>query len=578
MLDGGLRGLSLNEAAADKFDTLVSDQRNPASFCPFGVRLSLLETLIEDWGGRSMLESLTTQYVCTQFIAPTTAKSKLPFIAKLLQSTDPIKQGSVYDAAWFISHSTSSLFLNTVDALYAFFDGKGLDRESVVVWMNIFSSSLHMEEGERDFEGYSKNCIAAIKRMENVVLVMPEWEELRILQRAWVVYELFIVTETNSSFHIAMTPETSLALSELVQTSPTSIYNTLSGLATESSSCLLPKDLAAIITQIELTSGFPELNRRLCVLISHWLLAHLNNLLKSAETPIDRALLQFALGTLHDQMGNMQLALPFLLDSYETYLSTKIHKTDPRVSQIIEIVDPTSSLEDCFALAAAALQSGDTTTAESLFLKTIQFGDKVGYEPSPDSPDCLLESAQYLKDLYKSQNRTDLSKQFDNRLHLAALYKRHGLVRGSEDYELQRAELAAKHYVKTGELSDAIANYLILLRVQKEQLGEYDSAVITTLSQIADLHTKVGQPNTAVKYKVEFYYRTGVAHLEQNEMDKAERMFLRAFDFDATCEIEPGEVDYVIESVKRLVTLYQEQGRERMVKKYEALLQAALGN
>ncbi|KAI9331741.1 hypothetical protein BDR26DRAFT_922011 [Obelidium mucronatum] len=574
-----LEGVSRNDQSSIKLVNLLDSAKDPLSLPTLGIRLSILETLIEDWGGRGMLDELSTHSLVRQFIKPLTERSQLPFTAKLLQSHDALKIDSVHESNWFISHSHASRFLDTVDALYSFFDGRGLlDRHSIVIWMDVFSISQHVNSSTRPSDWWASVFMKSVKQIENVVLVVSDWEDELELKRSWCLFELYCCIQTGSSFYIAMGPEATDTFHNIVKSSPSDFHDLLSSLSIESSSALLESDKAVILQTIQTNITLREMDRQILVLVSHWILAHIEYYLKHEQDSLRRATYQLALGTLHHQMGTMELSIPYLLECHEAFKSSGIAETDNRVVAVCQLLDPKKAVESSFQLAVKAFQDRNYTIAETLFLKTIQFGEGgVESETGESEPiDFVVESAKYLKDIYKSQGNATLSKKYENKLHLLALYKRQ-LVVGSPDYALQKAEIAAKHHTKVSEWDDAIKSYLGLLDAQKKALGQFDPVVVDTLKSIAEILTKMGTPNVAVKFTVEMYFRLGMGHQEANEMDKAERMYLRAFDFDATVEFGPDDTDYVIESVKCLVALYKAQDRPRMVKKYEDLLKSALG-
>ncbi|KAJ3070530.1 Kinesin light chain 3 [Podochytrium sp. JEL0797] len=568
------------KTAAEKLDMCTTAIKDPLAMPTFGIRLSMIEKLIEDWGGRGMLEGLKTSYVVNQFIKPYTQKSGLSFCGKLLQSHDVTKQDAIHEANWFISHMWSNKFLETVDAIYAFFDSRQMtDRDSIVVWMDVFSHSQHDAVGSKPEEWWTNVFLSALKNCENVVFVMTDWDELAPLKRSWCIYEVYACVQTGSSFHVAMTQEASESFSEMMQTNPSRLHETLSGIQTERSLTHLDSDQSHIFHTLQTSLGsLQEMDRTLIVLFSHWAIAFLQRCVNLAEDPIDKATWLLSLGTLYQQIGCQDLAFPVLLESFDTFKSTSLPPSDPRLAQLNQLVDPTKAVETSFLLAVQANESHDYIESEKLFLQTLRFADKFpDVQGGGGDVDCVVESQKYLKELYKLQGRADLARQYDNKLRLLALYKRHGLVKGvTEDYEIQRAQLAATHHVNVGELDEAVTSYLELLEAQKHALGEFDESVVKSLKEVAELQAKTRRPLAAVKYTVEMYYRKGKGLMEVGEVDQAERMFLRAFDFDSSVEFGEGDVDYVIESVKGLVGLYKLQERPKMVKKYEDLLASAL--
>ncbi len=107
----------------------------------FGVRLSYLQEFIKSYGGRPLLENMTTSEVTERFV---TEKSKLSLCEQLI--SDGNGDTFVATAKVFLSHAWKYPFLDVVDAIERHFLGS-MDADPVV-WFDVFSVSQH-KSGER---------------------------------------------------------------------------------------------------------------------------------------------------------------------------------------------------------------------------------------------------------------------------------------------------------------------------------------------------------------------------------------------------------------------------------------------
>ncbi|KAJ3031082.1 hypothetical protein HDV00_008517 [Rhizophlyctis rosea] len=110
-----------------------------------GIRLSYLQTLIQQWGGPRNLYKRTTADVCKHFLIPhirsgrfsppSTNVHKDPtlLVCDLLALQTPDVVGR---AKWFISHSWQHMFLYMVDTLVAHFTPAETD---IIIWIDLFS-------------------------------------------------------------------------------------------------------------------------------------------------------------------------------------------------------------------------------------------------------------------------------------------------------------------------------------------------------------------------------------------------------------------------------------------------------
>ncbi|CAK4856117.1 unnamed protein product, partial [Aphanomyces euteiches] len=86
---------------------------------PTGLTLSFFKRFVDLHGGRDAFQGLTTGDVCSKYLLPYTASTKLSLVEHLRQQPDGHLH--VKPATWFVSHAWSYRYLDVVDALDDFF-------------------------------------------------------------------------------------------------------------------------------------------------------------------------------------------------------------------------------------------------------------------------------------------------------------------------------------------------------------------------------------------------------------------------------------------------------------------------
>ncbi len=91
----------------------------------------------------------------------------------------------VGEATWFISHTWSNVFTDTLDAVLLFFEGRE-DASNAHVWWDVIMTSQHENTGPRKpsswWMGTFKESIA---RIGGLLLVVDVWDNPSALKRAW---------------------------------------------------------------------------------------------------------------------------------------------------------------------------------------------------------------------------------------------------------------------------------------------------------------------------------------------------------------------------------------------------------
>jgi hypothetical protein len=105
-----------------------------------GIPLTMFEQFIDDCGGRSQLEGLTTTDVCNKFVKEMTGLSQCSY-CKFLTLNGSSK---VTHAQVFVSHAWSYKFLEVYEALRFHL----ISQPDTVVWFDLFSNNQHKASSE----------------------------------------------------------------------------------------------------------------------------------------------------------------------------------------------------------------------------------------------------------------------------------------------------------------------------------------------------------------------------------------------------------------------------------------------
>ena len=93
----------------------------------------------------------------------------------------------VGEATWFISHTWSNAFADTLDAILHFFEGRA-DADTAVLWMDVFVDSQHADTASsKSPQWYMTTFINSIARIGRLLLVADKWNDPTALRRAWLV-------------------------------------------------------------------------------------------------------------------------------------------------------------------------------------------------------------------------------------------------------------------------------------------------------------------------------------------------------------------------------------------------------
>ncbi|KAI8832214.1 hypothetical protein BJ741DRAFT_289633 [Chytriomyces cf. hyalinus JEL632] len=306
-----IQGVSSDEADTAEKDA-EGDMSDPRTFSIKGLPLAHIHSLIETWGGPSLLEGLTTTDVCVRFLKPLTVESGLSLCAQYYTSKNTAMASLIQNATWFISHAWQYRFLDVIGAIDNFAAQEGLDPATTVIWFDLFSNSQH-DTASKPFTWWETTFMNAVKKIGNVVMVIQPWSNPIPLTRVWCIFELYASTATSSSFHVAMTPtETKAFMAQLLDNTE-SYYKVLSSLRSQNAKSFLETDRLAIFALVRETVGFIALDRLVLDTLLKWTFSQLKQFSEKAETREESLSWKVVLGTFYYLMGKNSEAEQLLL-------------------------------------------------------------------------------------------------------------------------------------------------------------------------------------------------------------------------------------------------------------------------
>ena len=88
-------------------------------------------------------------------------------------------------ATWFISHTWSNPFANTLQAILQFFESRA-DAANAMLWFDMFVDSQHADAGpSKSTQWYTTTFKNSIARIGRLLLVVDVWNNPTALKRAW---------------------------------------------------------------------------------------------------------------------------------------------------------------------------------------------------------------------------------------------------------------------------------------------------------------------------------------------------------------------------------------------------------
>ena len=146
-----------------------------------GVGLPYLSWLRSTLG--ASLGRMTTSQFCQMYVRPFTSHNRCSVAEQLMAKGETARH--VGDATWFISHTWSNAFADTLDAVLLFFEGRA-DAASAKVWFDVMVTSQHGSTGpSKPSSWWMSTFKDSIARIGGLLLVVDAWDNPTALRRAW---------------------------------------------------------------------------------------------------------------------------------------------------------------------------------------------------------------------------------------------------------------------------------------------------------------------------------------------------------------------------------------------------------
>ncbi len=144
--------------------------------------MQYLQSMQTKFGG-TWPSHLTTSQFEKMYLRPRTSRLRCSVVDAL--AADAETSHLVGLANWFISHTWSNVFADTMDAIFQFFLGRA-DAADAVLWLDVFVESQHVAEGpSKTPQWYMTTFKSSIARIGRLLLVVDAWNNPTPLKRAW---------------------------------------------------------------------------------------------------------------------------------------------------------------------------------------------------------------------------------------------------------------------------------------------------------------------------------------------------------------------------------------------------------
>ena len=127
----------------------------------------------------------TVEQVCQMYMRPRTSRSRGSVAQELAGSARTRRH--VAPASWFISHTWSTAFADTLAAVLLFFEGRE-GAASAFLWLDFLVTPQHASAGpSKPSSWWMGTFKSSIARIGSLLLVVDAWDNPAPLKRAWYV-------------------------------------------------------------------------------------------------------------------------------------------------------------------------------------------------------------------------------------------------------------------------------------------------------------------------------------------------------------------------------------------------------
>jgi hypothetical protein len=126
---------------------------------------------------------MTTSQFEKMYLRPRSSRLRCSVVDAL--AADAETAHHVGPATLFISHVWGNKFVDTLGAIFNFFEGR-VDAEKAMLWFDVFVDSQHVTEGPGKSPQFFMTAFkSSIARIGRLLLVVDAWDNPTPLTRAW---------------------------------------------------------------------------------------------------------------------------------------------------------------------------------------------------------------------------------------------------------------------------------------------------------------------------------------------------------------------------------------------------------
>ena len=328
-----------------------------------GVKISFFDEFIAKCGGESVLRGLSTATVCEKILKPLTDKHAEIPSSSYCQQLLLEKNTSVGLSEVLICHCMFTTFLDVVKIIKYHFR----DQSEIYIWFDLFSLDLHKE-----IDNFGQFCNAfsnTIKNFNYVVLVLPNWDDLKEFTRLWCNYELYCAYFNKCKFEVAM------SLDQQEKFFVSTLYDTMNTLDKikniidcENSNCYYPyRDRLFMLLN---TIGYNNINNSIFNLIRDWMLYVMQKSYDDSSDEKEKLIIKYAIAHIYRTQDKNDEAEAYYVDVL-----------DGRRSILGE--DHIDTIHNLFNLASFYDDNDQFEKAESLYNESLVKSKKVLTEYHP---------------------------------------------------------------------------------------------------------------------------------------------------------------------------------------------------
>ena len=472
-----------------------------------GIKLSSWDTFINECGGRSMLEGLSTTDVNNLCQKPLTIHMKSSY-CDYLKTRD---SNSVGEAQVFISHAWKYAFLDVVDTLQYHF----WYNPDIIIWFDLFSNNQHSAP-DLDFHWWSTTFKSAIEQFNHTVLILSPWNNPIPLTRAWCLFEIYCTAACKCRFEVAMSPSDQRAFMEAIATHSLGPINAmLAKVDARKSESWNPADKTRIFDAVERTVGFARINSLVFDRLRDWVIETATVAHQSFSNEEDRAFAQQILGLLLMNQGQYKLAEPYLRGSMKYFMKMPDFFALASTINLVLLYDKMGNYEEalslcmkCFTLIEDTLEErhpftfvvmcnlaslyrsvGRYEDALSICTKCLAMKETVG-EKDPDVLSCM----NLLAELYRYMGR------YDDALSLLTqcLAVTEDIFGAKHPDTLKSMNNLAVLYENMGRFEDSLSLCVKSAAMMEELLGENHPSTLVSFNNLIALYCNLGRYDDAL--------------------------------------------------------------------------------